>query len=90
MAQLWHGVKQWYYIHCPQSSCRIMWKLIICVAGNAKTTSMPYEQLTLLRTADEWNADNDEASAIPLDLIERGIKTTVEVLRILIGQDKVE
>lgn len=37
-----------------------------------------------------WNADNDEAPAIPPDAAERGVKTAVEALRILIGQDKAD
>lgn len=34
-----------------------------------------------------WNADNDDAPAIPPDAAERGVKTAVEALRILIRED---
>lgn len=35
-----------------------------------------------------WNADNDEAPNIPPDATERGVRTAVEALRILIQEDK--
>ena len=34
-----------------------------------------------------WNADNDDAPAIPPDAAERGVRTAVEALRILIRED---
>lgn len=34
-----------------------------------------------------WNADNDEAPNIPPDAAERGIRTAVEGLRVLLAQD---
>ena len=34
-----------------------------------------------------WNADNDETPSIPPDAAERGVKTAVEALRILIRED---
>ncbi|WP_283672990.1 uridine phosphorylase [Butyricicoccus sp. Marseille-Q5471] len=34
-----------------------------------------------------WNADNDEAPSIPPDAAERGVRTAVEALRILIRED---
>ena len=34
-----------------------------------------------------WNADNDDAPSIPPDASERGVKTAVEALRILIRED---
>lgn len=35
-----------------------------------------------------WNADNDEAPNIPPEAAERGIRTAVEALRMMIWQDK--
>lgn len=35
-----------------------------------------------------WNADNDEAPNIPPDAAERGVKTAIEALRILIQKDE--
>ena len=35
-----------------------------------------------------WNADNDDAPSIPPDAAERGVKTAVEALRILIREDR--
>lgn len=35
-----------------------------------------------------WNADNDDAPSIPPDAAERGVRTAVEALRILIREDK--
>ena len=34
-----------------------------------------------------WNADNDDAPSIPPDAAERGVRTAVEALRILIRED---
>lgn len=34
-----------------------------------------------------WNADNDEAPNVPPDAAERGIRTAIEAIRILIRQD---
>ena len=34
-----------------------------------------------------WNADNDEVPSIPPDAAERGVRTAVEALRILIRED---
>lgn len=35
-----------------------------------------------------WNADNDEAPNIPPDAAERGVRTAIEALRVLIREDK--
>ena len=35
-----------------------------------------------------WNADNDKADTIPEDATERGVKTAVEALKLLIERDK--
>lgn len=37
-----------------------------------------------------WNADNDDAPSIPPDAAERGVRTAVEALRILIREDKTQ
>ena len=34
-----------------------------------------------------WNADNDDAPAIPPDATERGVKAAVEAIRVLIRED---
>jgi len=34
-----------------------------------------------------WNADNDDAPAIPPDATERGVRAAVEAIRILIQKD---
>lgn len=34
-----------------------------------------------------WNADNDDAPAIPPDAAERGVRAAVEAIRILIRED---